>query len=303
MRELTEIIYREIAAQGVISFARFMELSLYCPRLGYYESQSKQIGCQGDFYTNVSVGSLFGELLALRFSQWLAELSSRQEVPAPGSMGDCEKSIQADKPPSASFQLVEAGAHDGQLASDILTWIERFEPAWFNRLEYWILEPSLERQHWQQEKLAGFPAQLRWFSSWESFAAREIQGIIFSNELLDAFPVHRIGWDAKVKGWFQWGVGWEADHFVWKRMSLERTGLTIKDEYSITFPQLSNELLEVLPDGFTTEVSPAAQRWWQQAARALGHGKLLTLDYGLGFDDFFVPERASGTLRSYRRHH
>src|SRR5688572_10031272 len=83
MSELADIICREIAAQGVISFARFMELSLYCPGLGYYKRQSKQIGCQGDFYTSVTVGSIFGELLAFQFTQWMAELVRGEAMPAP----------------------------------------------------------------------------------------------------------------------------------------------------------------------------------------------------------------------------
>jgi SAM-dependent MidA family methyltransferase len=344
MSELTEIISREVATQGVISFARFMELALYCPGLGYYERQSKQIGCQGDFYTSVAVGSLFGELLAFQFVRWLKELPSHETVQAPNRWKTNKVgSSQPEKAPSRSFQIVEGGAHDGQLANDILMWIKRFEPAWLTRLEYWILEPSSERQQWQQEKLAKFAPYVRWFCSWESLDGRELQGVIFSNELLDSFPVHRIGWDAKARCWFEWGVGGTADHFIWKRMPLEASrsdrpqnpvadsGNTplpsrghplpigwgegqgegppvhlrapLENGVHLDSPQLPNELLAVLPDGFTAEISPAARRWWERAARALDQGKLMTLDYGLSSDDFFVPERANGTLRAYLGHH
>jgi SAM-dependent MidA family methyltransferase len=71
----------------------------------------------------------------------------------------------------------------------------------------------------------------------------------------------------------------------------------------LSWPELSREFLEVLPDGFTTEVSPAATAWWRRAARALKTGHLLTIDYGLNADEFFAPERKNGTLRAYRRHH
>jgi len=64
----------------------------------------------------------------------------------------------------------------------------------------------------------------------------------------------------------------------------------------------SNELQAVLSDGFTTEVSPAAATWWRQAASCLERGRLLTFDYGLAADDFFLPQRANGTLRAYHRH-
>jgi SAM-dependent MidA family methyltransferase len=66
---------------------------------------------------------------------------------------------------------------------------------------------------------------------------------------------------------------------------------------------VSPELLEVLPDGFTTEVCPAAETWWREAAELLKRGRLLTFDYGLNADEFFAPHRVNGTLRAYHRHH
>src|SRR6185437_14491760 len=66
---------------------------------------------------------------------------------------------------------------------------------------------------------------------------------------------------------------------------------------------LPPELLNVLPDGFTTEVCPAAVDWWRQAARALKSGKLMTIDYGLRAEQFFTPTRRDGTLRAYHQHH
>jgi SAM-dependent MidA family methyltransferase len=277
-----------------------MELALYCPRLGYYERQSKQIGCQGDFYTSVTVGNLFGELLAFQSIQWLDELIRRdglnRDAAVAAQKGD---SIAAGNAVSRQFRLVEAGAHNGQLALDILSWIQRFEPAWLDSLEYWILEPSAERQRWQELKLSEFAAFVRWFRSWESVAPREIHGVILSNEFVDAFPVRRIGWNANAQSWFEWGVGWAADRFVWERIPFEMG----RHESPDALPQVPNELLAVLPEGFTTEIAPAAQRWWWQAARALGRGKLLTLDYGLTADEFFLPERAGGTLRAYLGHH
>jgi SAM-dependent MidA family methyltransferase len=64
---------------------------------------------------------------------------------------------------------------------------------------------------------------------------------------------------------------------------------------------LPPDLLAVLPDGFVLEVCPQAEAWWRQAARLLGHGKLLTLDYGTV--ESLTPERTAGTLRAYYRHH
>ena len=65
-------IREEIAKFGAISFARFMELALYCPETGYYETKKDTVGRRGDFITSVSTGGLFGELLAWQFAEWLA---------------------------------------------------------------------------------------------------------------------------------------------------------------------------------------------------------------------------------------
>src|SRR5450432_4922474 len=99
MKTPDEIIRREIKERGVLPFARFMELALYAPGCGYYETEKNNVGKRGDFYTSVTVGSLFGELLAFQFAEWL-ESGSRE----PGA------------------GIVEAGAHDGKLAGDILNW-------------------------------------------------------------------------------------------------------------------------------------------------------------------------------------
>src|ERR1019366_10827090 len=106
---LLEIIRHEIHKSGVLPFARFMELALCCPDCGYYETKV-DIGRRGDFYTSVSIGSLFGELLACQFANWLEpEVSSRK----------------------SEVRIVEAGAHDGQLAKDILTWLQSSRPGLF----------------------------------------------------------------------------------------------------------------------------------------------------------------------------
>ena len=268
-----------------------MELALYCPNCGYYEREEDNIGRRGDYYTSVSVGSLFGELLAFQFVEWL----------------------QQDE-----MRIVEAGAHGGELARDILEWIREHRPGLSPRLEYWIVEPSEARQQWQRQKLADYGNQVRWVKSLEGLTGGAsphpqgsrpagLRGIVFSNEFLDALPVHRLGWDAKARAWFEWGVTLNAGRFVWSRLPHEGSGCSRKESGAGLLPshfQLStaNGLLEALPDGFTIELCPAAEQWWREAAMALGRGKLLAIDYGLTAEEFIAPERKEGTLRSYRRH-
>jgi SAM-dependent MidA family methyltransferase len=278
--ELTRLIRREIEATGSMSFARFMDFALYHPIHGYYERSAKQIGCQGDFYTSVSVGPLFGELLAFQFSEWLEEAASASQKAVP-------------------LQVIEAGAHDGQLASDILSWIKRQRPALWPLLDYWILEPSNQRRHLQEQQLQSHGSKVRWAARWEEFPYHA-RGVIFSNELLDAFPFVRLGWDSTRRSWFEWRVDWAEGRFAWRRgtASMEVQELLEKASWL----ELSDQLQAVLPDGFTIELSPQAEKWWAQAAATLRHGKLLTCDYGLEAIEIFEPHRRNGTLRTYREH-
>lgn len=274
MPDPASILRAEMTRTGVVSFCRFMELALYCPKTGYYERFRESVGRQGDFVTSVSVGGVFGQLLAAQFTSW------------------CEES-------SGPVHWVEAGAHDGRLAEDLLGAARDRHPGVFERLSYVIVEPSELRRAWQQSTLKAFGDRVRWVNSLADLQAEGVIGVILSNELIDAFPIHRLGWDANRRRWFEWGVGLEEERFVWRRMpdspfrseeALERAGFV-----------LPPELCAVLPDGYILEVSPEAGDWWRDAAKVLRRGRLCTLDYGLLAEQFLTPERRDGTLRSYRR--
>jgi len=282
MSAIVSIMRKEIERIGAISFAKFMELALYAPGEGYYERR-QTIGARGDFYTSVSVGSLFGELLAFQFARWFSE-----NWDAPVS------SLELPAPP---LQLIEAGAHDGRLACDILNWIREFSPEIFSKLEYWIVEPSERRRAWQAASLAGFQ-NVKWADDLSVLSGNNAGAyrIIFSNELLDAMPAHRIGWDKMSKSWFEWGVYWNGEGFGWTRLPNDQRS-------EISFPSLVPGLSDVLFDQFSTEVCPAASRWWSDAAKLLCRGKIVGVDYGLLAEEFLVPERRSGTLRAFFRHH
>ena len=267
---LQEIIRAEINRHGAIPFARFMELALYHTELGYYEKHPRQTGRSGDFYTSVSVGSLYGELLACEFTRLL-------------------------EPLHGPLHLVEAGAHDGELARDLLRYLQQYQPALFERLTYFVLEPSAKRRHQQEATLEGFAGKIQWRSGWDP--GFEFSGICFSNELLDAMPLHRFLWKASTRAWQEWGVGVVQDEFAWAPVEDHPSALAVN-----LLPEVPPGLAAVLPDGFSVEVSPAAVNWWANAACALREGFLWTVDYGFTQEEFLRPERKHGTLRGYSRH-
>ena len=185
-------------------------------------------------------------------------------------------------------------------------------------MEYWIVEPSETRRAWQRRKLAQHGDRVRWTGDLASLTrstsdaagappAGRCRGVIFSNELLDAMPVHVIGWDAKARIWFEWGVACEAGRFVWTRMHApaacvsERQSSAPSSVSQLQIP-IQSELLEVLPDGFTTELSPTAERWWREAATALECGKLITVDYGLTAEELSLPQEKGRNRARYHRH-
>jgi SAM-dependent MidA family methyltransferase len=225
------------------------------------------------------------------------------------------KSVSRAGPQPSTLNLVEAGAHDGKLAKDILSWLQLKRPELFRQIDYWIIEPSAQRQEWQKETLKDFTPRVRWLSDFENIKLQtpppELTGVIFSNELLDSMPVHRFGWDAAKKRWFEWGVAVDGEKFVWARcpdslapQSGERVGMrgALENSPSSMF-HLPSSLLDVLPDGYTIETCPAAESWWREAANVLGRGKLMTIDYGQTAEELFSPGRLRGTLRAYFRHH
>lgn len=280
MSEISIILHKELESGGFIPFSRFMELALYCPNLGYYERPESAPGRAGDFFTSVSVGPLFGRLLAAQLGEWLTEL------------GD------------GPLQLVEAGAHYGRLALDILSVLEAEAasgraPYW-PRLEYWILEPSARRRTWQADRLRPFAQRIRWFDGPDRLSRRSIRGVIFSNELIDAFPVARLWWSSPARDWLEMGV--KAGPQGWQWTPLPPDVVRVSSLLLAAGLEVPPELGALLPDGFTLDLAEGAGRWWAEAAAALEHGKLMTIDYGGPAESLLHPSRAGGTLRAYRRH-
>jgi SAM-dependent MidA family methyltransferase len=262
--DLVALIRERIRNRGPVSFAWFMEQALYHPEFGYYSSGRGQIGRRGDYFTNVSVGPLFGRMLAAQFEE-MWEIMGR-----PGD-----------------FTVVEQGAHQGDFAKDVLEAVRESSPEFFSALRYCVIEPFPIQEARQKKTLGEFTVTWRKsVSELEPFT-----GIHFSNELLDAMPVHLIS--------RQGNEDWKE-----RVVDASRAGFTF-----VTRPMTDEKLrrhLEKVPrsgDGlYETEVNLAALEWIESVAQKLTRGFVLAVDYGYPRAEFYAAERASGTLQCRANH-
>lgn len=271
MSDLNEIIRAEIRSSGPLQFDRFMELALYHPTGGYYTQigEHPQTGRSGDFFTSVSVGPLFGRLLARQFFQMWQVLGS------PGLFG-----------------IAEQGAHDGRLACDILEWCRWETPEFFKAIRYGIVEPS-QAARIAQQKLAektGVAGSLTWFDNPASLREWPV-GIFFSNELVDAFPVRVIIYHSGQ--WLEKRVGMgESNALVWVTQAIEDRELA----------EVVEAISPPLVEGYTTEINLSARGWMKEVASVVKRGYMLTIDYGFSASLYYAPFRTGGTLTAYSNH-
>ncbi len=263
--ELITFIRDEILKQGPIPFIRFMEEALYHPTLGYYSSPGEKIGTQGDYYTSSSVHPIFGELLAKQLLQMFSTLGEDE----------------------SAYTLVEMGAGRGSLCFDILSAIQREAPSFFNKLQYIIIEKSPAFRERQMNRLKPlFPDQVRW----EEAVPDRFVGVLFSNELLDAMPVHRLRIEQQTVQEIY--VDWKEDRFV------EIRGAP-------STPRLLDYLkkLEIQFDRPTEiEINFQSIDWMRQIGQSLARGYVLTIDYGYPAEALYTSRRPKGTFLCYYRH-
>ena len=274
---LCEILIHQMNDGSPITFAKFMEVALYHEAWGYYTTRATQIGAAGDFYTSPHLSAEFGVCMA------------RQLVNCWENLGRTDR-----------FDVVEMGAGQGIWAADILKALSEISPECNNALTYTIVERSPSLRQVQQQRLAPWVsaesnaklAKVQW-RSWDEIPIGSVQGCFISNELVDAFAVHRV--TVKTGKLQEIYVTWDGDRFV------ERIGDLSTPKLAEYFENLGLDLCQYA-EGYQTEVNLNAIDWLSTVNDRLARGYLITIDYGYPASRYYSKVRKDGTLTGYFEH-
>ena len=274
-QELSTRIAAEIARHGGwLSFARYMEMALYEPGLGYYSNPGQVFGAAGDFVTAPELTPLFGATLARQVSPWLKD-------PALAGSGQV---------------VLEVGGGSGMLAAQLLNALDNVG---HHEVRYLILELSAERREHQRQTLKSLAPGLMDRVGWLETFPESFAGVVVANELLDAMPVQLFEWQADAEAELQeMGVTWVDGQFAWA----PRPADSVLTE---TVTALRNRLG---PEGaqwhspYRSEVCPAQQAWMRTLADCMTAGVVMLLDYGFAEPEYYHPQRDQGTLMCHYRH-
>lgn len=258
---LKELIRRE----GRITFHDWMKAALYDPDGGYYQrSDRKRWGREGDYRTSPERSELFAATFARYFVKLVEEFDE--------------------------LTIVECGAGDGSFASGVLRTLRDQFPSRFGETRYFVYELSDDARRFARERLSEFGDRVQFCSDWDEISASS--GIYFSNELLDAFPVHRVVMDAG---------------------GLSELYVTIDDggEFASSTGPLSTQRLAEFVSANTIELAPGQaieinlgiDDLFTAVAAKLDRGFVITVDYGADAGELYDPTlRPDGTLRGFSRH-
>ncbi len=263
-QRLIEHIRQEIQQLGPISFARFMELALYQPGLGYYSAGLQKLGAQGDFITAPELSPLFALCLARQCEEVLRRLGG----------GD----------------ILELGAGSGRLAADLLLALAASDTL---PERYAILEISADLRERQQALLSQLPSRIHDRIVWlDRIPEKRFQGLVLANEVLDVLPVQRFAKiDNKI---IELYIDWQ-DGLVWREIPAD-------DDLTAGILALEADLDAPLPDGYTSEINRHLEAWLRGVSAPLVKGAALFIDYGYPRREFYHPQRHMGSLLCHYRH-
>ena len=274
---LLPILRDEIRACGPLSFHRFMELCLYHPQHGYYNSARVKLGAAGDFYTSAHLAPVFARLLARHFVEVWHVLGD----PSP-------------------FDLVELGPGDGLLACELLPWMNQRFPELSSCVRYTGIEQSSPLRDRLEQRLQFFAGRTRILENLPAPAPAHggegFQGCIFANEFFDALPVHLLVW--RGGRWQERYVSLEREKLAWVEGPPSLPSLA--KEAELYFDSvLAREERE---EGWMAEIRPLAAPWMQKLGQCLSRGELIVVDYGYTLEEWRQGRFPTGSALAYRRH-
>lgn len=266
---LAERLLQRIQSNGPISFAEFMRTALYDPANGYYcRNDVEKWGREGDYRTSPERSELFAATFARYFARLYEQLGNPTQ-----------------------WTILEAGAGSGHFAHGVLKTLRRYFPEVFAATRYVIDEASVAAQEQCRDFTREFDHRVE-FAPLQNVTLKP--GLIFSNELLDAFPVHRVTLqhghlkeffvDVDAQGKFAWVLTSPSNPRLQEQLDLCETELK---------------------EGQVTEICLQLENWFRTVAGSLKEGFVVSVDYGATATDLCTPSPADprffGTLRGFRQ--
>ena len=265
---LARLIQKEIQAQnGQISFAKYMEMALYTPGLGYYAAGKNKFGSKGDFTTAPEISPLFGATIVQTLLPIIEYLQNLNQP----------------------VKILEFGAGTGALAEALLTELHR------QNIEvdsYNILDLSVDLIERQKSRLAeSFP-----MVTWINQLPKNFTGIILANEVLDAMPIELITYQNQRWVFKDVTLAKESteDAISFRRCLGKEVSQAMLPEY------LNQQSFE---NGYTTEINVNAKAWIKSISEILDAGILLIIDYGFPEHEYYHAQRNQGTVMGHYAHH
>lgn len=263
---LLEQIVMEItqSKQQAISFKRFMELALYHPREGYYQRYETKLGKKGDFFTNAHVGSFFAKCCAHQFLVWIQEQKTKD-----------------------TCALVEWGAGDGRLLKQVMQELiaQGIQP---QQVDVYIIESSLFHVQQSEIMLQDSPFAVHWVKQINDIPSYPFS-ILYSNELVDAFPIHRLR--SEPHGLTECYV------------TLDVAGQLVESYLPFISPEVIKAVASLdidVSEVYEFEICMEANNWYQEIAVWMQSGYMMTIDYG-GLSKNLWSHR-QGTVRYFHQH-
>jgi SAM-dependent MidA family methyltransferase len=268
---LARLIQKEIQAQnGQISFAKYMEMALYAPGLGYYAAGKNKLGSKGDFTTAPEISPLFGATIVQTLLPVIEHFQNLNQA----------------------VKILEFGAGTGALAESILTELQR---QGIKLDSYSILDLSADLIERQQSRLSPQFDQVTWINQ----LPKNFTGIILANEVLDAMPIELITYQNQ-----QWVF---KDVTLATESSEDASENTISFRHCLgkevplaILPECLQE--QSFENGYTTEINVNAKAWISSISEILDMGVVLTIDYGFPEHEYYHTQRNQGTVMGHYAH-